>query len=81
MKVTATAFPEVLIIKPWVSAMSEGFFFENFNLQAFDQAVGSKIVFVQGCHSKMEADLPQRGMKCRTRFAGFVLTPLSEIHE
>jgi dTDP-4-dehydrorhamnose 3,5-epimerase len=52
MKVTATAIPDVLIIEPRVFADERGFFFESFNQQAFDEAVGSKIVFVQDNHSK-----------------------------
>jgi dTDP-4-dehydrorhamnose 3,5-epimerase len=52
MKVTATAIPDVLIIEPRVFGDERGFFFESFNQQAFDEAVGSKIVFVQDNHSK-----------------------------
>lgn len=52
MKVTATAIPGVLIIEPRVFGDERGFFFESFNQQAFDEAVGSKIVFVQDNHSK-----------------------------
>ena len=52
MKVTATAIPDVLVIEPRVFGDERGFFFESFNQQAFDEAVGSKIVFVQDNHSK-----------------------------
>lgn len=52
MKVTATAIPGVLIIEPRVFGDERGFFFESYNQQAFDEAVGSKIVFVQDNHSK-----------------------------
>ena len=52
MKVTETAIPDVLIIEPRVFGDERGFFFESFNQQAFDEAVGSKVVFVQDNHSK-----------------------------
>jgi dTDP-4-dehydrorhamnose 3,5-epimerase len=52
MKVTETAIPDVLIIEPRVFGDERGFFFESFNQQAFDEAVGGKIVFVQDNHSK-----------------------------
>lgn len=52
MKVTATAIPDVLIIEPRVFGDERGFFFESYNQQAFDEAVGSKIVFVQDNHSR-----------------------------
>lgn len=52
MKVTATAIPDVLVIEPRVFGDERGFFFESFNQKAFDEAVGSKVVFVQDNHSK-----------------------------
>lgn len=52
MKVTATAIPDVLVLEPRVFGDERGFFFESFNQQAFDEAVGRKIVFVQDNHSK-----------------------------
>lgn len=52
MKVTVTAIPDVLVIEPRVFGDQRGFFFESFNQQAFDEAVGSKVVFVQDNHSK-----------------------------
>lgn len=52
MKVMATAIPDVLVIEPRVFGDERGFFFESFNQQAFDEAVGSKVVFVQDNHSK-----------------------------
>lgn len=52
MRVTATAIPDVLIIEPRVFGDERGFFFESFNQQAFDEAVGSKVVFVQDNHSR-----------------------------
>lgn len=52
MRVTTTAIPDVLIFEPRVFGDERGFFFESFNQRAFDEAVGSKIVFVQDNHSK-----------------------------
>ena len=52
MQVTATAIPEVLIIEPKVFGDARGFFFESFNQQAFDLAVGQHYDFVQDNHSK-----------------------------
>ncbi|WPB58084.1 dTDP-4-dehydrorhamnose 3,5-epimerase [Xylophilus sp. GOD-11R] len=52
MKATPTAIPEVLVIEPKVFGDSRGFFFESFNQQAFDQAVGHHVDFVQDNHSR-----------------------------
>jgi dTDP-4-dehydrorhamnose 3,5-epimerase len=52
MKVTVTAIADVLVIEPRVFGDQRGFFFESFNQQTFDEAVGSKVVFVQDNHSK-----------------------------
>lgn len=52
MRATPTNIPDVLIIEPCVFGDERGFFFESFNQQAFDEALGDKIVFVQDNHSK-----------------------------
>lgn len=52
MKVTATAIPGVLVLEPKVFGDDRGFFFESFNQQVFDEAVGEKVCFVQDNHSK-----------------------------
>ena len=52
MQVTKTAIPDVLIIEPKVFGDARGFFFESFNQQAFDAAVGKHYDFVQDNHSK-----------------------------
>jgi dTDP-4-dehydrorhamnose 3,5-epimerase len=52
MKVTPTAMPEVLIIEPKVFGDARGFFFESFNQQAFNQATGLDVQFVQDNHSR-----------------------------
>lgn len=48
----ATSIPDVLIIEPEVFGDERGFFFESFNQEEFNQAVGKSIKFVQDNHSK-----------------------------
>ena len=52
MKVTPLAISDVLLIEPEVFSDSRGFFFESFNQERFDKAVGHKLNFVQDNHSK-----------------------------
>lgn len=52
MKVTPTSIPEVLVIEPEVFGDERGFFFESFNQQKFEAAIGRKVEFVQDNHSK-----------------------------
>ena len=52
MKVLPTAIPDVLIIEPKVFGDERGFFFESFNRQAFREATGLDVDFVQDNHSK-----------------------------
>lgn len=52
MKVAATDIDGVLIFEPKVFGDSRGFFFESFNQQAFDAAVGQPVTFVQDNHSR-----------------------------
>ena len=52
MKATALSIPDVLLIEPQVFNDSRGFFFESFNQNKFEEAVGHKIHFVQDNHSK-----------------------------
>ena len=52
MKVTATAFPEVLILEPKVFGDSRGFFMESFNANNFRDATGLDVQFVQDNHSR-----------------------------
>lgn len=49
---TATSIPDVLIIEPKVFGDDRGFFFESFNQQHFNDALGQSIEFVQDNHSK-----------------------------
>lgn len=52
MKITDTAIPDVKLIEPAVFGDERGFFFESFNLKAFQEAIGKPIDFVQDNHSK-----------------------------
>jgi dTDP-4-dehydrorhamnose 3,5-epimerase len=52
MKVTPTFIPDVLVIEPKVFGDSRGFFYESFNQQAFNQATGLEVQFVQDNHSR-----------------------------
>jgi dTDP-4-dehydrorhamnose 3,5-epimerase len=52
MKATPTAIPEVLIIEPKVFGDARGFFFESFNQQSFNEAIGQHVEFVQDNHSR-----------------------------
>ncbi len=51
MKVSPTNIPDILIIEPKVFGDNRGFFFESFNQQAFNDAVGQEVIFVQDNHS------------------------------
>ena len=52
MKVTPLSIPDVLLIEPQVYGDDRGFFFESFNQNKFEEAIGKKINFVQDNHSK-----------------------------
>lgn len=52
MKVTPLSIPDVLLIEPQVFYDERGFFFESFNQNEFEKALGRKINFVQDNHSK-----------------------------
>jgi dTDP-4-dehydrorhamnose 3,5-epimerase len=52
VKVTPTSLPDVLVIEPKVFGDSRGFFYESFNQQAFNQATGLDVQFVQDNHSR-----------------------------
>ena len=52
MKVTRLSIPDVLLIEPQVFNDDRGFFFESFNQERFEKAVGKKINFVQDNHSR-----------------------------
>ena len=52
MKVTLLKIPDVKLIEPEVYEDERGFFFESFNQQKFNEAIGENITFVQDNHSK-----------------------------
>ena len=52
MKATRTAIPDVMVIEPKVFGDARGFFFESFNQQAFNEATGLDVHFVQDNHSR-----------------------------
>ena len=52
MQVIPTALPEVLIVEPKVFGDARGFFFESFNANAFREATGVELEFVQDNHSR-----------------------------
>ena len=52
MKVTSLKIPDVKLIDPDVFEDERGFFYESFNQQKFNEAIGKNITFVQDNHSK-----------------------------
>jgi dTDP-4-dehydrorhamnose 3,5-epimerase len=52
MKVFHLAIPDVKLIEPQVFSDDRGFFFESFNRDDFEKAIGRDILFVQDNHSK-----------------------------
>lgn len=52
MKVTPLKIPDVKLIDPDIFKDERGFFYESFNQQKFNEAIGEKITFVQDNHSK-----------------------------
>lgn len=52
MKVTPLNIPDILLIEPEVFGDDRGFFFESFNQNKFEEAIGKKVNFVQDNHSK-----------------------------
>ena len=52
MKVTPLSIPDVLLIEPQVFGDDRGFFYESFNQNKFEAALGHKINFLQDNHSK-----------------------------
>jgi len=52
MKVSSLKIPDVKLIEPDVFEDERGFFYESFNQQKFNEAIGENITFVQDNHSK-----------------------------
>ena len=61
MKIIQTNIPDVIILEPKVFGDNRGFFFESFNQQAFNNATGLDVQFVQDNHSR-SAKLVLRGL-------------------
>lgn len=51
MKVTSLKIPDVKLIEPKVFEDERGFFYESFNQEKFNKAIGKDIMFVQDNHS------------------------------
>lgn len=51
MKTTPLAIPDVILLEPQVFGDDRGFFFESYNQRQFEEAIGSKVNFVQDNHS------------------------------
>ena len=54
MRATRLAIPDVVLIEPKVFGDARGFFYESFNAQAFQEATGLDVEFVQDNHSKSQ---------------------------
>jgi dTDP-4-dehydrorhamnose 3,5-epimerase len=52
MNIIDTSIPDIKIIEPKVFEDERGFFFESFNQQSFNRAIGKDVVFVQDNHSR-----------------------------
>lgn len=52
MKATFLDIPDVVLFEPKTFKDERGFFFESFNQQTFQEAIGKSIHFVQDNHSK-----------------------------
>lgn len=52
MKATPLAIPDVVLIEPKVFGDDRGFFFESFNQEKFEAAIGRPVAFVQDNHSR-----------------------------
>ena len=52
MKIVKTAIADVFILEPKVFGDARGFFLESWNAQAFNEAIGHEVAFVQDNHSR-----------------------------
>lgn len=57
MNITRLAIPDVVLIEPHVFGDDRGFFFESYNRQQFEQAIGRSVDFVQDNHSRSSRDV------------------------
>ena len=65
-QVSKTPLEGVLILEPQVFGDARGFFYESFNVRAFEQATGVQCKFVQDNHSKSSKGV-LRGMHYQTQ--------------
>ena len=56
MKVTPLKIPDVKLIEPEVFEDERGYFYESFNQQKFNEAIGQEITFVQDNQSKSKRE-------------------------
>lgn len=68
MKATSLAIPDVFLIEPTAFGDERGFFFESFNHQQFEHAIGRSVQFVQDNHSKSSQHV-LRGLHFQTEQA------------
>ncbi|WP_025738701.1 dTDP-4-dehydrorhamnose 3,5-epimerase [Salinivibrio socompensis] len=68
MNVLPTNIADVYIIEPKVFGDERGFFFESFNQQQFEQAIGQSVNFVQDNHSRSTQNVV-RGLHFQTQQA------------
>jgi len=61
MKVISTKIPDVKVIMPDIFEDDRGYFFESFNQKNFNEAIGSRVTFVQDNESKSKKGV-LRGM-------------------
>lgn len=66
IRVTPTQLPEVLLVEPQVFGDERGFFMETWNEQAFNDALGTPVRFVQDNHSRSQAGV-LRGLHYQIR--------------
>lgn len=66
MNIRPTDIKDVLVVEPKVYRDDRGFFFESFNQQAFCQAIGRTVSFVQDNHS-LSAKHVLRGLHYQIR--------------
>jgi dTDP-4-dehydrorhamnose 3,5-epimerase len=52
MKATPLAIPDVILLEPKILGDDRGFFFESFNKEKFEAAIGRHVTFVQDNHSR-----------------------------
>lgn len=68
MRATSLAIADVFLFEPTVYGDERGFFFESYNHQQFEKAIGRSVQFVQDNHSK-SAKHVLRGLHLQTQQA------------